>query len=131
MSVFISDETFELEVYFKSTLNADGQLVGLVILPDMSQTGAQALKCLVVGRDFDNMSRILENSSIINHINGERLIRNSVYYRSIVLKFFKSWNLYDNNGNMIPIENHIISKMHDSLVRALAKKWLRMTSGKE
>jgi len=76
------------------------------------------------------MSKILENATIINHINGETLVRKSVFYRAIVLKFFKSWNLYDDKGVMVPIENHIISKMHDTLVRALAKKWLKVTGGR-
>jgi len=131
MSVFISDDPFEFKVYFKSTLNTAGQLISLVILPDASDKEAQTIKCWVVGRDFDNMSRILENSSIINHINGETLVRKSVFYRAIILKFFKTWNLYDENGQMVPIENHLVSKMHDTLIRALAKKWLRVTSGKE
>ena len=130
MSVFISDDPFELVVYFKSTLNTSGQLISVVIYPDKTPD-TQELKCWVSGRDFDNMSRILENASIINHINGETLVRKSVFYRSIILKFFKAWNLFDEQGKMVPIENHIVSKMHDTLIRALAKKWLKVTSGKE
>lgn len=131
MSVFISKDPFEIEIYFQSIINASGQLVSVVILPDNTKPDTQTLKCLVAGRDFDNMSRILESASIINHINGETLVRKSVFYRSIVLKFFQAWNLYDEAGNMVPIENHIIGKMHDTLIRALAKKWLQVTSGKE
>lgn len=129
MSVFVSDELFEIKVFFKPNLNSAGQLVSVTILPDDKLPDTQSLKCWAAGRDFENMSRILENTTYINHINGDTLIRRSVFYRSIVLRFFKSWNLYDTNGNMIPIENHIINKMHDSLVRELAKQWLKLTSG--
>lgn len=131
MSVFISKDPFEIEIYFQPIINASGQLVSVIILPDNTKPDTQILKCLVIGRDFDNMSRILESASIINHINGETLVRKSVFYRSIILKFFQAWNLYDENGNMVPIENHIVGKMHDTLIRALAKKWLKVTSGKE
>ncbi|MGYP003434828672 len=131
MSVFISDSPIELELHFKTKLNASGQLISVKIVEDNIDADTKTLKCLVAGRDFDNMSRILENATIINHINGETLVRKSVFYRAIILKFFQSWNLYDENNQMIPIENHIVSKMHDTLVRALAKKWLRITSGKE
>jgi hypothetical protein len=131
MSVFISKNPFKIEIYFKSILNTSGQLTGVIILADGNQPDAKTLTCLVTGRDFDNMSKILENASIINHINGETLVRKSVFYRSIILKFFKSWNLYDENGDMVPINSHIISNMHDTLIRELAKKWLRVTSGKE
>lgn len=131
MSVFISKDPFEIEIYFQPIINASGQLVSVIILPDNTKSDTQILKCLVIGRDFDNMSRILESASIINHINGETLVRKSVFYRSIILKFFQAWNLYDENGNMVPIENHIVGKMHDTLIRALAKKWLKVTSGKE
>jgi len=131
MSVFISKDPFEIEIYFRPIINASGQLISIIILPDNTKPDTQILKCLVVGRDFDNMSRILESASIINHINGETLVRKSVFYRSIILKFFQAWNLYDANGNMVPIENHIVGKMHDTLIRALAKKWLKVTSGKE
>lgn len=131
MSVFISKDPFEIEIYFQPIINASGQLVSVIILPDNTKPETQILKCLVIGRDFDNMSRILESASIINHINGETLVRKSVFYRSIILKFFQAWNLYDENGNMVPIENHIVGKMHDTLIRALAKKWLKVTSGKE
>lgn len=131
MSVFVSDDPIELTVYFKSIVNSSGQLISVIILKDDSEVGSQTLKCQVLGRDFDNMSRILENASIINHINGETLVRRAVFYRAIILRFFKTWNLYDSSNNMIPIENHIIGKMHDTLVRALAKKWLKMTSGKD
>jgi hypothetical protein len=127
MSIFVSNQPFEIEIYFKPVVNANGQLIGVNILPE-SNLETQTLTCLVSGRDFDNMSKILENASIINHINGETLVRKSVFYRSIILKFFKSWNLYDENNQMIPIDNNTIGKMHDSLVRALAKKWLKITS---
>lgn len=131
MSVFISDDPIELELHFKTKLNTSGQLISVKIVADNIDPETKTLKCLVSGRDFDNMSRILENATIINHINGETLVRKSVFYRAIILKFFQSWNLYDEKNQMIPIENHIVSKMHDTLVRALAKKWLRITSGKE
>lgn len=131
MSVFISKDPFEIEVFFQSKNNASGQVTSIIILPDNALPDTQTLKCLVTGRDFDNMSRILESASIINHINGETLVRKSVFYRSIVLKFFQAWNLYDEEGTMVPIENHIVGRMHDTLVKALAKKWLRVTSGKE
>jgi hypothetical protein len=131
MSVFVSDDPFELTVYFKSIVDKSGKLIAVVMLPDDTDVNAKTLNCSVIGRDFDNMSRILENASIINHINGDTLVRRAVFYRSIVLRFFKEWNLYDSNNQMIPIENHIVGKMHDTLVRALAKKWLKMTSGKE
>jgi hypothetical protein len=130
MSIFISEEPFELEPIFFVPVTKNNVLVGVKIVSDDTHPDTKTLNCWATGRDFDNFSKILENSTIFNHINGESLIRRRVFYHSIITRFFKSWNIYDNQGNMVPIESHVLNKMHDSLIRELAKKWLNATSGK-
>ena len=130
MSIFISEEPFELEpIYFVPKMK-NNVLVGVQIVSDDSHADTKVLHCWATGRDFDNFSKILESSTIFNHINGESLIRRRVFYHSIITRFFKSWNIYDGQGKMVPLESHVLNKMHDSLIREMAKKWLNATSGK-
>ncbi len=87
--------------------------------------------CNCKGRDFDTMSRVLEDSTIINHITGQPLIRTRNFYRGIVCNFVKNWNLKDEQTDKtIPITPDVVGQLHDEIPRAIARTWLKLTSRK-
>lgn len=123
MSIFIDpNDTFEIRLRILQNKTR------LLILDENDEReGSYLLICKATGRDFDNMSHILENTTVINHINGDRLLRSRILFKQIILRFFKSWNLLDENQNIIPITEEILGRMNYKLVTALAKKWIRET----
>jgi hypothetical protein len=90
-----------------------------------------SLICDAKGRDFETMSNILEEATIINAVTGNPMVRTFVLCKLIILSFFSSWNLKDaETGNVVPITSENIGKTRHEIVRALAQEWLKITSGK-
>lgn len=86
------------------------------------------INCKAKQRDFDTMSRVLEESTIINHINAQPMIRMWVFRKLIMLYFFKEWNIKDINGKVAEINSDNISKMHYVIVKELTDIWTEKTS---
>jgi len=132
MSIFVnSTDLIRVSVKFRTLTDSQKRVVGIEILPD-DAVGAdvQEIVCDTTGRDFDNMSKLLESATIINHVTGQPMIRSAVFHRGIISRFFKGWNVDDENGQQVELNNEAVSRMHDSLVRALSRKWLKTTAGK-
>lgn len=133
MSIFVDpNATFPVFLKYEDVHASNGAAVGIRILSDEAEgDDVNVLVCDAAGRDFDTMSAIMEEATIINHISGKPMVRASVLCRHIALRFFKSWNLkeYDTE-NYLPIDAELIGKMHYNAVKALARKWLRVTGGK-
>jgi len=134
MSIFVDPaETFRIILKFKEAKNSDGDVVGLTILPDDSEDpDAMDCVCEAKGRDFENMSSVMESCTAINHTNGKPIIQISKFCKMIILRFFVSWNIYESSesNDPVPINNENIGNVHYKIVRALARKWLLMTDGK-
>jgi len=134
MSIFVDPQsTFRLNLKFKEAYNEDGDSVGIIILPDDTED-PDAFDCIceTKGRDFENMSAVMEACTAINHTNGKPVIQISKFCKMIILRFFVSWNIYESNESesAIPINSETVGKLHYKIVRALARKWLLMTDGK-
>lgn len=132
MSIFIDKkQTFEVAVKIKLTSDEMGNATGLKILPDdCDDADASHIICRAEGRDFERMSRIMEQSTVINGVTGEPMVHHSVLARLVLQVFFTEWNLVDEETQEpIPIDTKTINTMHYSLVSALARKWLKQTSG--
>ena len=133
MSVFVNpEETFSIVVKLKIKNEVDGVITSIKICkPEEEGEGIISLICDAKGRDFETMSQILEEATIINAVTGNPMVRTYILRKLIILSFFKSWNLKDSEtGNLIPINNENIGKTRHEIVRALAQEWLRLTSGK-
>ena len=117
MSIFVDPaNTFRVIIKFKEISNQDGDVVGLKILPDdTDDTDALECVCEAKGRDFDNMSAVMEACTAINHNTGKPIIQISKFCKMIILRFFTSEN---------------IGSVHYKIVRALARKWLLITDGR-
>lgn len=133
MSVFVDPtDTFELFVKYRVNRDERGKVVSTTILPDDYEgSDAVTLMCDCAGRDFNTMSFVLEEATVINHTNGSPMLRRGVLYRQVIVNFIKAWNLRDNTtGNAVQITPQVVGAMRDELVRALAKKWLLKTKSR-
>ena len=134
MSIFVDPKaTFRVTLKFKEARNNDGDVVGIIVLPD-DANDPEAFECIceAKGRDFENMSAVMEACTAINHTNGKPVIQISKFCKMILLRFFISWNIFESNESdmPIPINAETIGKVHYKVVRSLARKWLLLTDGK-
>ena len=133
MSIFVNpEETFPSIVKLKVKNEIDGVITSIKICkPDEEGDDIISLICDAKGRDFETMSQILEEATIINAVTGNPMVRTYILCKLIILSFFRSWNLKDSEtGNLIPITNENIGKTRHEIIRALAQEWLKLTSGK-
>jgi hypothetical protein len=132
MSIFVDpNQTFPITLNFEYLRNTEGVVTGIRLLPEQSEgPEVQTLICQAAGRDYDTMSRVLEESTIINHITGQPVVRHSLFCRLIVLRFVRSWNVKDEHGNPVPIKSETLGKLRYELVRAITREWLKLTSGR-
>ena len=134
MSIFVNpEETFPVIIRFKIKNVVNDVITSVKILKpnEESDDDTISLICDAKGRDFETMSNILEEATIINAVTGNPMVRTFVLCKLIILSFFSSWNLKDaETGNVVPITSENIGKTRHEIVRALAQEWLKITSGK-
>jgi hypothetical protein len=134
MSIFVNpEETFPVIIRFKIKNVVNDVITAVKILKpnEESDDDTISLICDAKGRDFETMSNILEEATIINAVTGNPMVRTFVLCKLIILSFFSSWNLKDaETGNVVPITSENIGKTRHEVVRALAQEWLKITSGK-
>jgi hypothetical protein len=134
MSIFVNpEETFPVIVRFKIKNVVNDVITAVKILKpnEESDDDTVSLICDAKGRDFETMSNVLEEATIINAVTGNPMVRTFVLCKLIILSFFSSWNLKDaETGNVVPITSENIGKTRHEIVRALAQEWLKITSGK-
>ena len=125
MGIFINSSLFEFEINFDELLIQD-VLVGIKV----SNQGKSKLICKAKGRDFDTMSKILEDSTVLNSVNGTAMLRVSNFYKLIIKNFIKEMYLItDGNKEEIIINSDNINSIHYNLVKAISKKWMALTGG--
>ncbi len=128
MSIFVdAGKRFELKLNCNIIKNADGEILCYKIDPK----GKCEISCDVKGRNFSDMSNIIEESTIINSVTGNPLLRTSVLCKSIITTFFSVIKIIeDDNVETYYPDPHNVSMMRYELVKSLSKKWLEMTGGK-
>lgn len=128
MSIFVdAGKRFELQINIDVIKNKDGEVVCYKIHPN----GKAQVVCDVKGRNFSDMSNIIEEATIINSITGNPLLRTSVLCKSIISNFFSVIKIIeDDNEEVYYPDPNNVNLMRYELVKALSKKWLEMTSGK-
>jgi hypothetical protein len=104
---------------------------GLKVLPDDSKVEGAVQMCVrCVGRDFDTMSLVMEESAIINHRNHEVLVRMRNFVQYCMAAFFRSWDLRNAETNEpLPLSADAIKYIHYDVAKALVKKWVKATGG--
>jgi len=130
MSIFVdAGKRFELKLNCNIIKNDQGE----VICYKIDSNGKSEISCDVKGRNFEDMSNIIEEATIINSVTGNPLLRTSILCKLIIARFFSSIRIKDVDEEdtqvFYPDPNNV-SAMRYELVKALSKKWLEMTSGK-
>lgn len=129
MSLFIDpNNTFEIRLKIRTVDEAGIEFVS----EDTVSDDCQEIICRCKGRDFETMSRILEDATIINHITGAPMVRTRNLYRGIICGFVRQWNLVDEtSGKPLTITPDVVGQMHDDVPRAIARRWMQKTSGRK
>ena len=134
MGIFVDpNHTFAITVKFQDVYDENGSHTGVRILKhDAVGDGVQTVICDAIGRDGDAMSHVEEETSVINHITGEPMIKVGRFCRLIILYFFRHWNCYEDEAMEIelPINDHNVGRLHYDVRKALARQWLQKTCGK-
>ena len=125
MSIFIKNNSFEISFNY-TNITLDGNVIGCKI----EDNGSYSLVAKAKGRDFETMSKIIEDSSIINSVNGRPMLRSSVLCKNIILKFISEIEIKSENSisNIVPTSENI-KDMDYNIVKHISKKWLELTSG--
>ena len=128
MSIFVNrNQLFIVEVIGRYIFDNNGNNIGFKIHKD----GDVTIKASASGRDFETMSKIIEDASIINSVNGKPLLRSSVFCKAILLSFFRELQVTSEQESSIhPVNQELINKMQYDIVKNLATRWLEITDGR-
>jgi hypothetical protein len=130
MSIFVDPKiTFPIKVRFIEECNENNEVINVKILKENEKENPneKQIICYARGRDYDTMSKILEETTIINHISGKPMIRSKMFRYKIMENFILKWNVLDENKEMMPMNPENINKMFYSLVKKITDKWLFST----
>jgi len=124
MSIF-NNNNFEI-VFKYNNIFKNNNSIGCKI----DDNGSYTLKAKAKGRDFETMSKIIEDSSIINSVNGKPMLRTSVLCKNIILKFITEITIESEelSSDIVPTTENI-KDMDFNIVKHISKKWLEITSG--
>jgi len=141
MSIFVDpSKRFIIEILFDELLSPSNDVIGYKI----NLNGSCKAVCEAKGRNFAEMSAIIEEATIINAVTGNPLLRTSVLCKLVIASFFSTIKvikkveeeneegevvIVDNEEVFYPDKNNV-GQMRYELVKALTKKWLETTGGK-
>jgi hypothetical protein len=126
MSILVDkNKTFTLSFNGSFKTDNSNNIIGFKI-----NDGDVLLKAHVTGRDFESMSKVIEECSIINSVTGKPLLRSSLLCKLILLNYFKKIEIESKEENsVIVINKDSVNKIHYDIVKFLAMKWLEFTDG--
>jgi len=125
MGIFVNNNLFDIKIFFKE-IYVNENLVSIKVI-DKFEDGAFVLSCKAKGRDFETMSKILEESTILNSITGSPMLRISQFYKLIIRHFVKKIIIESEITEEIEITTENINNMHYDIVKNIAKKWMMIT----
>ena len=127
MSIFIDkNKLFQIEISGTYIKDLTGNNIGFKIVQD----GDVIITGYASGRDFERMSKIIEDASIINSVTGKPLLRSSVFCKMIIIHFFKEIHVKQNENILkVPVNQETIKNIQYDLIKKLSQKWLELTDG--
>ena len=138
MDIFVNkNELFDITVPFVYIRDSKNKVTGVKIVFNKDIEDDVFLMTInAKGRDFDTMSKVMEEASIINHITGKPVVRTRILYKAILDRFFISADIRkmakvegeEEKPVTIMLEN--FGQIYYDLVCFLVRKWLKTTSGK-
>ena len=127
MGIFVNNNLFDIKIYYKEIYHND-ILVSVKILNNY-EDGAFTILCKAKGRDFETMSKILEESTILNSITGSPMLRISQFYKLVMRNFIKKMIISSEIDEEIDITAENINNMHYDIVKNISKNWMMITGG--
>ncbi len=123
MGIFVDKELFEFKVFFIESKSSSANTIKI-----SNEETDTYIVCKCKGRDFENMSKTLEDSTILNSINGNPMLRINIFYKLIIKNFVKEIHLHEgDNISKINITSDSINSLHYNIVKSIAKKWMNIT----
>ena len=128
MSIFIDkNKLFIVEIKGNYIYDNFNNNIGFKIKKD----GEINILALASGRDFERMSKIIEDASIINAVTGKPLLRSSVFCKSILVSFFREIQVNSEQENSVyPVNLDLVNRLQYDIVKNLANRWLELTDGR-
>jgi len=128
MSIFIDkNKLFIVEIKGNYIYDNFNNNIGFKIKKD----GDINISALASGRDFERMSKIIEDASIINAVTGKPLLRSSIFCKSILVSFFREIQVNSEQENSVyPVNLDLVNRLQYDIVKNLANRWLELTDGR-
>ncbi len=128
MSIFIDkNKLFIVEIKGNYIYDNFNNNIGFKIKKD----GEINILALASGRDFERMSKIIEDASIINAVTGKPLLRSSIFCKSILVSFFREIQVNSEQENSVyPVNLDLVNRLQYDIVKNLANRWLELTDGR-
>lgn len=121
MSIFVDEnETFPIVIYWKGSRNEKGDLVSIDV-SDEEIPGGEKIEALFCQASADTFGDILENSTIISHIDQKPILRSRMLRDQVLLRLMKSWSL----DKVINLEN--ICSLHVKISNKLFVNYMNET----
>ncbi len=126
MNIFIDKQQFESHIFFDLKKDDNENICGF----KTSENGRFKLSFKFKGRDFESMSKIIENSSIVNSFDGKPFLRTSIFIKSIFLAYiFEISIIEEDSVQKFIVNEELLNKLHYDFVKIIVSKWLNLTGG--
>jgi hypothetical protein len=126
MGIFVTDKLFDIQFYIEEIIKDDI----VVSIKALDKKTSKSILCKCKGRDFETMSKILEDSTILNSINGNPMLRTNIFYKMIIKNFVKEMYLIEaDEKTKVNLSSESINSMNYNIVKTIAKKWMNTTGG--
>jgi hypothetical protein len=129
MNILIDkNRVFDIEIKGNSVHDSNDNYIGFSI----NDKGNVSVLAKCVGRDFETMSSVIEEASIINSVTGKPLLRSKIFCKLIVSKFVKQIIINsENDQTFLSVNSDTLNNMPYDLVKNIAMKWLSVTDGRK
>jgi hypothetical protein len=124
------DATFKIEFNYREIHNALNQSVGIEIF-DHEMNDTKLFSATFCQANFEEMSLIREEATLINHINEKPLLLLRIFCPKVISTFCRDWNVCDENGRKYPINENLIKCLPEHFVMKIVEQWAIRTGHKD
>lgn len=112
MSIFVDpNETFTIGMYYKELRNNNNELESIDVSEDFKD-GYKKITTKFSQASADVFSKILEEATIVNHVSQEPIMRTRVLRDYVLSELMKSWDVVDDDGEVIPININTVGSLN-------------------
>ncbi len=141
MSVLVNNQaTFKISFYFREIKNKENETIGIGFPrveyrdDDFNITDFEVhegedkedyknFTGIFIPGNFEQMSLIREEASVINHINEKSVLLLRIFCPKIIHHLCKEWNLVNDNGEPLRIHEECAKQMHEHFLSRIIEEW--------